>query len=78
MHNSGASRCEIAKSYLDTPSLRGAKATKQSSFLFHGAKAGLLRFARNDGLKDVAQPIRCLQPGIQHFHARDVGCADLP
>jgi hypothetical protein len=30
------------------PSLRGALATKQSSFLFRRAKAGLLRFARND------------------------------
>jgi hypothetical protein len=31
------------------PSLRGAKATKQSRFLSLGGKAGLLRFARNDG-----------------------------
>src|SRR5207244_2635383 len=37
------------------PSLRGAKRTKQSSFLFAGAKAGLLRFARNDGW-DLHQP----------------------
>ena len=31
------------------PSLRGASATKQSSFLAATKEAGLLRFARNDG-----------------------------
>jgi hypothetical protein len=31
------------------PSLRGAFATKQSSFLAGAKKAGLLRYARNDG-----------------------------
>jgi hypothetical protein len=30
--------------------LRGAQRPKQSSFPSRGAKAGLLRFARNDGV----------------------------
>jgi hypothetical protein len=34
-------------------SLRGALATKQSSFLLRRAKTGLLRFARNDGITSV-------------------------
>jgi len=45
MQTSGAMRREIAKLY--PPSLRGAKATKQSMSL-RMPRYGLLRFARND------------------------------
>jgi hypothetical protein len=47
--NSREMRGEIAKSYL--PSLRGAKRRSNPDFLLRFAKAGLLRFARNDVLK---------------------------
>jgi hypothetical protein len=40
-------RCRIAQA-----SLRGALATKQSSFLIEMKQAGLLRFARNDGTEN--------------------------
>jgi hypothetical protein len=53
MQNSGASRREIAELYPNV--IARSEATKQSSFCLQLAKAGLLRFARNDGLKDVAQ-----------------------
>jgi hypothetical protein len=47
---SGASRREGEGVYrIRGPSLRGAQATKQSSLLCRLTKAGLLRFARNDG-----------------------------
>jgi hypothetical protein len=52
MQTSGASRRGEADSCGAT-SLRGARATKQSSFLCRRAKAGLLRFARNDGVRTV-------------------------
>jgi hypothetical protein len=48
-HGSGASRREIADSHLVV--IARSEATKQSSLLFRGANYGLLRFARNDGLK---------------------------
>src|SRR5258708_16034247 len=51
MQNSGASRREKADAYLAV--IARSAATKQSSFLFLGAKAGLLRFARNDDVKAV-------------------------
>jgi hypothetical protein len=41
-------------------------ATKQSSFLFRGIKAGLLRFARNDGKlwrRDLAARFARVLPG---------------
>ena len=44
----------VARSDLSAEAQRAkAEATKQSSFLLLGAKAGLLRVARNDGLKTV-------------------------
>src|SRR5687768_11235579 len=80
------------------PSLRGALATKQSSlrlpwmlclFFARFARAGLLRFARNDGLGTAmgTSPVTTIMPSsmqevprarVQHHHAVLVGgCSHL-
>jgi hypothetical protein len=55
-----------------TPSLRGALATKQSSFRCRFTKAGLLRFARND-VDGARNDVDGVSAGWTEAHSRDPG-----
>src|SRR6202171_6855683 len=74
-----AHRAARSRTHVMRTSLRGALATKHSTLSFFTRSDGLLRFARNDGLKSAAlspQSLPCqLRPSTQRHQ---LGLRDIP